>query len=78
MYPTVDGTATYAAQSHPSYVIPAALPNYGNPQPYAAPYITSGTRVPLRTQRWSTGLCRCHDDPANCKNTETMWIHLFL
>ncbi|KAL4276190.1 protein PLANT CADMIUM RESISTANCE 2-like isoform X1 [Arachis ipaensis] len=69
MYPAVDQAETYAIQGHNpgGYVIPApAVPNYGTSHPYAAPYLTGGIRGPLRLQRWSTGLCRCFDDPANC------------
>lgn len=77
MYPTGNESETYTAPSYgyppQDYVLQAAPPSYGTPQPqqpYAPPYITNGSRVfNIRsTQRWSTGLCRCLDDPTNCKN----------
>ncbi|XP_057416262.1 cell number regulator 1-like [Lotus japonicus] len=73
MYPHINESEseTYAAHSHshppPGYVLQAVHPSYyGPPQPYVSPYISNSTRVPVRTQRWSTGLCRCLDDPGNC------------
>lgn len=77
MYPNGNEWETYAAPSYgyppQDYVLEAVPPSYGTPQPqqqpYAPPYINTSTRVSnMRTQRWSTGLCRCLDDPANCKN----------
>ncbi|RDX82251.1 Cell number regulator 1 [Mucuna pruriens] len=72
MYPTVnEHDEVYAAHhSHPGYVLPVVVaPNYGTPQqiqPYAPPYTSTSVRSLIRTQRWSTGLCRCLDDPGNC------------
>ncbi|KAK7319857.1 hypothetical protein RJT34_04585 [Clitoria ternatea] len=69
MYPTVnEHDEVYVVQSYPGYVQPVALPSYGTPhgQPYAPPYINTSIRGPIRTQRWSTGLCRCLEDPGNC------------
>ena len=50
-------------------------PGFSNPtpppaQPYVAPYVV---QCPGGTIRWSTGLCHCTDDPANCKYPK---IHL--
>ncbi|MED6111888.1 hypothetical protein PIB30_056426 [Stylosanthes scabra] len=71
-YPMGDESDAYAIQAHPGgYMIPAAVPNYGTPQhPYGAPYITTSIRGPLRRQFWSTGLCRCLEDPANSCSCE--------
>ncbi|XP_061367142.1 cell number regulator 1-like [Gastrolobium bilobum] len=65
MYPSSNEHETY---SHPGYVnvIPEALPSYGTPQAYAPSYINTSMRNPIRTHHWSTGLCRCLDDPGNC------------
>ncbi|GMN37609.1 hypothetical protein TIFTF001_006954 [Ficus carica] len=41
----------------------------GNPniaQPYHAAYIQRPPTVPSAAGRWSSGLCHCCDDPANC------------
>jgi hypothetical protein len=47
------------------------MPSYGMPQqPYAPPpYMisTSSRAIIPRTHHWSTGLCRCLDDPGICK-----------
>jgi len=74
MYPAVDehDEAYVAHQNHhPGYIVPVVVPpTYGPPQipPYAPPYNSNSVRGPMiRTQRWSTGLCRCLDDPGNCK-----------
>ncbi|XP_020217946.1 protein PLANT CADMIUM RESISTANCE 3 [Cajanus cajan] len=69
MYPIVnEHDEVYPAHhSHPNYVIPVVPPSYGTPQPiqpYAPPYITTSGSV--NTHRWSTGLCRCLDDPGSC------------
>ncbi|XP_027920880.1 cell number regulator 2-like [Vigna unguiculata] len=72
MYPAVDeqDESYEAHHSHPSYIVPVvAPPTYGRPHipSYAPPYISNSVRGPMiRTQRWSTGLCRCLDDPGNC------------
>lgn len=73
MYPAVgEQDESYEAHhSHPSYIVPVvAPPTYGRPHipSYAPPYISNSVRGPMiRTQRWSTGLCHCLDDPGNCK-----------
>lgn len=40
-------------------------------QPYVPPHYASAPGMPVHspgatTARWSTGLCHCFDDPANC------------
>lgn len=80
MYPTVNESDPYAGQSHPppppppqGYVLQGMMPSYygipqPQPQPYAPPYITTNSRAAPRAHHWSTGLCRCLDDPGICKN----------
>ena len=63
MYPT--------APDHQSekYSSPGVIQNPGLAQPayhIAPPYI-SQVHVPGTAGKWSTGLCHCCDDPANCK-----------
>lgn len=54
----------HAADRRP---IPGLIPNPSMAQPYHAPYIPR-LQVPAAAAagRWSTGLCHCCDDPANC------------
>ncbi|XP_012572551.1 protein PLANT CADMIUM RESISTANCE 7-like isoform X2 [Cicer arietinum] len=71
-------TDPYAGQSHPppppppqGYVLQGMMPSYygipqPQPQPYAPPYITTNSRAAPRAHHWSTGLCRCLDDPGIC------------
>ncbi|KAG5051680.1 Cell number regulator 1 [Glycine soja] len=74
MYPAVDEhDEVYAAHHrHPGYVLPVVVPpNYGTPQipSYAPPYISTSVSVRgpvIRTNRWSTNLCHCTEDPGNC------------
>lgn len=76
MYPTVNETDhdhVYAANnhSHPPQGYVLQMPSYGIPQPYPPPpppYISNSSRAIPRTHHWSTGLCRCLDDPGICKN----------
>jgi len=89
MYPPLSETDhAYADHSshghgHPpqgqGYVL--QMPSYGMPvsQPYAPPYISTSSRGIPRTHHWSTGLCRCLDDPGICKNhVASRFIHLSL
>jgi len=82
MYPPVDENdeAYVAHRSHQGYIVPVVVPpTYGPPQipSYAPPYNNNSVRGPMiRTQRWSTGLCRCLDDPGNCKTIESILIHV--
>ncbi|XP_024029006.1 protein PLANT CADMIUM RESISTANCE 2 [Morus notabilis] len=57
----------HAADGRPS---PGIIPNPSMAQPYHAPYIPR-LQVPAAAAagRWSTGLCHCCDDPANCMVT---------
>lgn len=53
-------------------VAPAQVPASGYPNPLAgqpagAPYISPRGRL-VRSGEWSTNLCHCCDDPANCKH----------
>lgn len=79
MHPNSNEPEIYVTHTQPGYVLPAAIPSDSTPPPYGAPYISSRstTRYPIRTQKWSTGLCRCLDDPANCKNQEIMCFFFY-
>jgi len=75
MYPVNETDHVYADHSHnhpsqsQSYVI--QMPSYGMPvqQPYAPPrYISTSSRMITPRTQWSTGLCRCLDDPGICKD----------
>ncbi|XP_059448725.1 protein PLANT CADMIUM RESISTANCE 2-like [Corylus avellana] len=62
MHPPARGYEKRAGEHHPP-PFPAPAP----PQPYNAPtYIASGVQPYVVAGRWSTGLCHCCDDPANC------------
>jgi hypothetical protein len=75
MYPPVNVTDGYAAHSqnnhppHQGHVLQMA--SYGMPQQYTPPpYMTNTSTsrvIPRTTNQWSTGLCRCLDDPGICK-----------
>jgi hypothetical protein len=47
------------------------MASYGMPQQYTPPpYMTNTSTsrvIPRTTNQWSTGLCRCLDDPGICK-----------
>ncbi|XP_058735411.1 cell number regulator 1-like [Vicia villosa] len=76
MYPAVNETDhdhVYAANnhSHPPQGYVMQMPSYGIPHPYPPPpppppYNSSSSRAIPRTHHWSTGLCRCLDDPGIC------------
>ncbi|XP_062175942.1 protein PLANT CADMIUM RESISTANCE 2-like isoform X1 [Alnus glutinosa] len=70
MYPPVHDHEKQAGDQHHPAPFPASgHPNTSHsPQPYASapPYIASGVRAHAVPGRWSTGLCHCCDDPANC------------
>ncbi|CAJ2654113.1 unnamed protein product [Trifolium pratense] len=77
MYPPVnvtDGYAVHSQNRHTPQGHVQQIPSYGMPQQYqyAPPpppplYMTStNSRVIPRTHQWSTGLCRCLDDPGIC------------
>ena len=51
-------------QDNPKYAPQGYPMNISTGQPYP-PYISSATAIATAT-RWSTGLCHCCDDPANC------------
>lgn len=53
MYSSSDGDGKYGPQGYPRPL------NMAPRQPYPTSYIPSATP-------WSTGLCHCFDDPANC------------
>ncbi|XP_062177682.1 cell number regulator 9-like [Alnus glutinosa] len=68
MYPLVHDHEKQAGDQHHPAPFPASgHPNTSHsPQPYAPPYIASGVRAHAVPGKWSTGLCHCCDDPANC------------
>jgi len=70
MYPLVHDHEKQAGyQHHPAPLPASGHPNTSHsPQPYAPPYIASGVRAHAVPGKWSTGLCHCCDDPANCKD----------
>ncbi|WJX50476.1 Cell number regulator 1 [Trifolium repens] len=72
MYPPVnetDGYAAHSQNSHPPQGYVLQMPSYGMPQQTYAPppyMISTSSRAIPRTHHWSTGLCRCLDDPGIC------------
>ncbi|XP_062177681.1 cell number regulator 2-like [Alnus glutinosa] len=70
MYPPVhDHEKRAGDQPHPAPFPASGHPNTSHsPPPYvsAPPYIETGVRAHAVPGRWSTGLCHCCDDPANC------------
>lgn len=68
MYPTAPEYDKHAAEHYPGAVPVSGTPNTAPPQPYAPPYIHYGRPVHGGAVKWSTGLCHCCDDPANCKD----------
>lgn len=78
MYPPTH----HYADGHPGSIAATGLPENIPKQPYVphpllSPHVVAG-RVP---GRWSTGLCHCCDDPANCmaiySNSAKLRISLF-
>ncbi|KAF5444384.1 hypothetical protein F2P56_036866 [Juglans regia] len=59
----------HAAEHYPGAVPVSGTPNTAPPQLYAPPYIHYGRPVHGGAVKWSTGLCHCCDDPANCFTT---------
>ncbi|KAF8410052.1 hypothetical protein HHK36_002572 [Tetracentron sinense] len=59
-----DHHGKYAPEEHPD----SGIPNNRTTQHYPPPYISSNIpiQVPGAAGQWSTGLCHCCDDPANC------------
>jgi hypothetical protein len=71
MYPTVHDYEKYAA-GHGSGPVPASgIPNTFATQPNAPPYRSPSMLAHGVAGKWSTGLCYCCDDPANCKDLKT-------
>ncbi|KAJ7946043.1 putative Plant cadmium resistance 2 [Quillaja saponaria] len=66
MYPAVHEHEKYAAESHPGSVHASGVQDYSPAQAYVPPYISPHVRAPRVTRQWSTGLCHCCDNPANC------------
>ena len=71
MYPTALDHEKYPGHDHDHHIpagqVPAMSP-HGVPRVYAPPYVVNTVRStrPVGGE-WSTGLCHCCDDPANCK-----------
>eukprot|EP00261_Vitis_vinifera_P011357 XP_002282112.2 PREDICTED: cell number regulator 1 [Vitis vinifera] len=57
------GREIYGADGHVGHATAPGFPNPSPAPPYATPYVV---QYPDGTIRWSTGLCHCTDDPANC------------
>ena len=73
MYPPAHGYEKRAGEHH----IPPPFPASAPPQRYnAPPYIASVVQPYVVAGRWSTGLCHCCDDPANCKDLSSSPISL--
>ncbi|KAJ7967453.1 putative Plant cadmium resistance 2 [Quillaja saponaria] len=66
MYHTTQEHDKYSAERQPGSVPASGVPDYSPAQPYVPPYISSRSRAPGFTRQWSTGLCHCCDNPANC------------
>ncbi|KAA8547217.1 hypothetical protein F0562_003627 [Nyssa sinensis] len=62
MYSSSHDNGKYASHGYP------AAMNIATRQPYPSPYASAGVRLPgpAAAMPWSTGLCHCFDDPANC------------
>lgn len=72
MYPTAPDHEKYAGDHDhhiPAGHVPApGLSPHGVARVYAPPYIVSTARSSRHVGgAWSSGLCHCCDDPANCK-----------
>ncbi|KAL6213421.1 hypothetical protein ACLB2K_012868 [Fragaria x ananassa] len=73
MYPTAPDHENYAGHDHdhhvPGHEVPDLSP-HGVGRVYAPPYVVStGHSARHVGGEWSTGLCHCCDDPANCMIT---------
>ncbi|KAK4563095.1 hypothetical protein RGQ29_005553 [Quercus rubra] len=66
MYPAVHDYETYASEHGPGPVLASGIPNTGPTRPYAPPYVSPGMSARVVAGKWSTGLCYCCDNPANC------------
>lgn len=74
MYPTaVVYDHKQRAEQYPGPVPVSGLPNISSTPHYARPYVHTGSSVLAYgvAGRWSTDLCHCFDDPANCKHLKT-------
>lgn len=71
MYPAVHDYETYASEHGPGPVLASGIPNTGPTRPYAPPYVSPGMSARVVAGKWSTGLCYCCDNPANCKDLKT-------
>ncbi|KAG2704484.1 hypothetical protein I3843_05G005800 [Carya illinoinensis] len=72
MYPTaVVYDHKQRAEQYPGPVPVSGLPNISSTPHYARPYVHTGSSVLAYgvAGRWSTDLCHCFDDPANCLTT---------
>ena len=71
MYPAVHDYETYASEHGPGPVLASGIPNTSPTRPYAPPYVSPGMSAHVVAGKWSTGLCYCCDNPANCKDLKT-------
>ncbi|KAL6218808.1 hypothetical protein ACLB2K_012017 [Fragaria x ananassa] len=70
MYPTALDHEKYPGHDHDHHIpagqVPAMSP-HGVPRVYAPPHVVNTVRSTRHVGgEWSTGLCHCCDDPANC------------
>nr|DAD41250.1 TPA_asm: hypothetical protein HUJ06_015573 [Nelumbo nucifera] len=75
MYPSAPhNQGAYTPEAHGGPVPASGVPHTPPTQAYAAGYIARNTpfKAPAVGMPWSTGLCHCCDDPANCKNTKPL------
>ncbi|XP_010269371.1 PREDICTED: protein PLANT CADMIUM RESISTANCE 2-like [Nelumbo nucifera] len=69
MYPSAPhNQGAYTPEAHGGPVPASGVPHTPPTQAYAAGYIARNTpfKAPAVGMPWSTGLCHCCDDPANC------------
>ncbi|XP_010028478.2 protein PLANT CADMIUM RESISTANCE 2 [Eucalyptus grandis] len=69
MYPSPNEPPKYSVEGHPGHHVPTS--GYPNPmtssvQAVAPPYPASNFQPHAAAGKWSTNLCHCCDDPANC------------
>ncbi|KAH7575237.1 hypothetical protein ACOSP7_005304 [Xanthoceras sorbifolium] len=68
MYPSVNDAQRCSADGYLGPAPASGIPSTSPAQPYAPPlpYVTTTLRGQGQAGQWSTGLCHCCDDPANC------------